>query len=97
MLILLAHTLKAAHWRVATAELMRSTCIQNPFSASDTRNVAILSLVQTLESVLQPFADSRMDNQERKRNLEEILKRSALFAFTIFSQPSCWDFNWMET
>lgn len=46
--------------------------------------------------MLHPFADSRMNNEERKRNLEEILKRSALFAFTIFSQPSSWDFDWKE-
>jgi hypothetical protein len=35
-----------------------------------------------------------MDNQERRHNLEEILKRSALFAFTLFSQPSEFGFDW---
>jgi hypothetical protein len=37
-----------------------------------------------------------MDNTQRRRNLEEVLKRSALFAFTLFSQPSTWDFDWRE-
>jgi hypothetical protein len=97
MLILLAHTLKVAYWRIMTTELMRSTYVQTPFSTSDSRNVAILSLAQALGNVLQPFVNSGMDDQERGRNLEEILKRSALFAFTMFSQPSTWDFDWKET
>ncbi|KAF1928221.1 uncharacterized protein M421DRAFT_391859 [Didymella exigua CBS 183.55] len=91
-----AHTLKAAHWRATTAELMHSTYVRNPLTASDSRNAAILGLAQILDSILQPFAGSRMNNQERKHNLNEVLKRSALFAFTIFSQPSSWDFDWKE-
>ena len=67
-----------------------------PIRPSDSRSIAIISIAQVLESILQPFADSRINNEERKRNLEEILKRSALFAFTIFSQPSLWDFDWKE-
>lgn len=50
----------------------------------------------TLEKILQPFADPRMNNEQRKRNLEEILKRSASFAFTLFSQSSAWDFDWKK-
>ncbi|KAF1936082.1 hypothetical protein EJ02DRAFT_516036 [Clathrospora elynae] len=42
------------------------------------------------------YADSRMNNEERKQNLEELLKRSASFAFTLFSQPSSWEFEWQE-
>lgn len=75
---------------------MRSTYVQDPFRTSDPRNLAISSIAKVLESVLQPFADSKVNNKERKRNLEEILKRAALFAFTIFSQPSSWDFDWRD-
>ncbi|KAF2626565.1 hypothetical protein BU25DRAFT_343373 [Macroventuria anomochaeta] len=91
-----AHTVKAARWRATTAELMHSTYVQDAFTSSDPRNAAIRSLTHVLENTLQPFADLRMNNEERKRNLEEILKRSAIFAFTLFSQPSSWDFDWKE-
>lgn len=37
-----------------------------------------------------------MDNNQRKRNLEEILKRAAGFAFTLFAHPSSWTFDWKE-
>jgi hypothetical protein len=87
---------KLAGWRVTTAELLQGSYIRDPFTASDSRNGGIQAVFDALESILQPFADSRMDNGERKRNLEEILKRSALFAFTLFSQPSTWDFDWRE-
>jgi hypothetical protein len=84
----------AARWRVSTAELMQSPYVREPFTSSDSRNTSIAAALETLENILRPFADSRMDNAQRKRNLEEILKRSALFAFTLFSQPSTWDFDW---
>ena len=35
-----------------------------------------------------------MEDGARSRNLEEILKRSAQFAFTLFSQPTSWKFDW---
>ena len=75
---------------------MHPTYVQDAFTPSDARNGAIHSLTQILENILQPFADSRMNNEERKRNLEGILKRSAIFAFTLFSQPSSWEFDWKE-
>ena len=85
-----------ARWRVMTAELIQSGYVRNPFSSSDSRNASIQSAFTVLDSVLQSYADSRMNNEERKRNLEELLKRSALFAFTLFSQPSAWEFEWQE-
>jgi hypothetical protein len=86
-----------ARWRVTTAELMQGSYVRDPFTASDSRNGSVQTAANTLENILRPFADSRMDNGERRRNLEEILKRSALFAFTLFSQPSTWGFDWRET
>ncbi|KAF2827016.1 hypothetical protein CC86DRAFT_382055 [Ophiobolus disseminans] len=91
-----AHASSLARWRVLTAELMQSTYVRDPFTASDSRNGSIANALGTLENILRPYADSRMDNGQRRRNLEEILKRSALFAFTLFSQPSTWDFDWRE-
>lgn len=86
----------AARWRVLTAELMQSTYGGDTFTSADSRNASVQSLVHLLENILLPFADSRMNNEQRKRNLEEIVKRSAIFAFTLFSQQSLWDFDWKE-
>jgi hypothetical protein len=83
-----------ARWRVTTAELMHGSYVRDPFTASDGRNASVQAAANTLDNILRPFADSRMENGERRRNLEEILKRAALFAFTLFSQPSTWDFDW---
>ncbi|KAH7413740.1 hypothetical protein DE146DRAFT_601416 [Phaeosphaeria sp. MPI-PUGE-AT-0046c] len=85
-----------ARWRVMTAELSQASYVRQPFTNADSRNASIQAALAVLENVLQPFADSRMDNSERRRNLEEILKRSALFAFTLFSQPSTWGFDCCE-
>ncbi|CAI9628657.1 hypothetical protein GT037_001948 [Alternaria burnsii] len=85
-----------ARWRVMTAELMQSSYVRNPFSPSDSRHASIQATLATLDNVLQPYADTRMNNGERKRNLEELLKRAALFAFTLFSQPSAWEFEWQD-
>jgi hypothetical protein len=79
-----------------TAELLQATYVRDPFARSDSRNGNVQAAVVALDNILRPFADSRMDNGDRKRNLEEILKRSALFAFTLFSQPSTWGFDWEE-
>ncbi|KAI4628199.1 hypothetical protein J4E80_002337 [Alternaria sp. BMP 0032] len=91
-----AQTSLMARWRVMTAELMQASYIRNPFGPSDSRHPSIQATLATLDNVLQPYADSRMNNGERKRNLEEVLKRAALFAFTLFSQPSAWEFEWQE-
>jgi hypothetical protein len=85
-----------AQWRVTTAELLQNSYVRQPFIASDSRNSNIQKATLTVDNILRPFADSRMDSADRKRNLEEILKRSALFAFTLFSQPSTWAFDWQE-
>ncbi|KAH8731914.1 hypothetical protein GQ44DRAFT_670571 [Phaeosphaeriaceae sp. PMI808] len=90
------HTPLAPRWRVMTAELLQSSYIRDPFNASDNRNGSIQAALDALDNILQPYADSRMDNGQRRRNLEEIIKRSALFAFKLFSQPSTWDFDWKE-
>jgi hypothetical protein len=92
----IAHALYMSKWRVITAELMQSVYVRSPFSAGDPRSQNINAAIDVLEGILQPYADSRIDNTQRRRNLEEILKRSATFAFTLFSQPSSWKFDWQD-
>lgn len=77
-----------ARWRAMALELSHSNYVRAPFDASDSRHASILSLLAVLDQILQPFADPQMDNEERKRNLEEVLKRAASFAVTLFCQPS---------
>ncbi|KAH6638769.1 hypothetical protein C7974DRAFT_329428 [Boeremia exigua] len=91
-----AHVLRSARWRVTTAELLHTTYVSDAFASSDPRGATIRKLSFILENVLKPFADSRINDDERKRNLVELLKRSAMFAFTLFSQPSTWTFDWRE-
>jgi hypothetical protein len=91
-----ASTQTLARWRVMTADLLRSTHVHDAFSSSDSRHANIQAAMGALENILQPYADSRMNDEHRKRNLEEILKRAAGFALTLFSQPSTWDFDWKE-
>ncbi|KAI2488369.1 hypothetical protein Ptr902_02502 [Pyrenophora tritici-repentis] len=93
-LFFLAPYLKLARWRIFTAELLQSSYVRNPFTVSDSRHEVIQATLVVLDNILQSYADPRINNGERKRNLEELLKRSALFAFTLFSQPGAWEFEW---
>lgn len=90
------HSLLSAKWRAITAELTQSRYARNPFTADDSRLQNIQSAARILENVLRSYSDSRMDNGQRIQNLEEILKRAAQFAFTLFSQPSSFHFDWQK-
>lgn len=79
-------------WRTLTAELMHYN--RSGFAANDPRKDNIIKAVELLDAILHPYADERIDNNQRRRNLEEILKRAAAFAFILFSQPSTWKFDW---
>ncbi|KAF2746173.1 hypothetical protein M011DRAFT_478552 [Sporormia fimetaria CBS 119925] len=91
-----SHSMLLAKWRVISAELMQPNYSRTPFSASDSRLQSIERAIEDLDGVLRPYADSRMDGKQRLHNLREIIKRSANFAFTMFSQPSTWDFDWQK-
>jgi hypothetical protein len=75
---------------------MQPTYGQSVLDSSDPRLESIKDASIILDSILRPFADLRMNNNERRRNVEEILKRAASFAFILFSQPSTWSFDWKE-
>lgn len=89
-----AQTTYLAHWRGLTAELLHSTYGKNSFTTSDPRLRSIENAINALDGILLPFADSRMANTQRMQNLREILKRAATFAYTLFSQPSTYEFDW---
>ena len=89
-----AHSVLLSKWRAITAELTQSVYASTPFAATDPRLHNIQIAMATLDNILRPYVDSRMDDTQRSRNLQEILKRAAQFAFTLFSQPSSWRFDW---
>lgn len=76
---------------------MQAAYVRSAFSLDDNRIHNIQVAAGVLENVLRPYIDTRMDNGQRSRNLEEILKRAAQFAFTLFSQSSEWDFDWQDS
>lgn len=50
-------------------------------------------MVGDLDTLLQPFACPESDN-ERRRNMVEILRRGARFGYTLSTQPTGWKFDW---
>ncbi|KAF2467944.1 uncharacterized protein BDR25DRAFT_266414 [Lindgomyces ingoldianus] len=91
-----AHALFLSKWRAMTAKILQPSLTESSFSSSDPRNHNIQAALEVLDRILQPYCDSRVDNNQRRCNLEEILKRAASFAFTLFSQPGSWDFDWQD-
>jgi len=63
--------------------------------ASDPRALAIASALNLADSILRPFSSSQSEDEEqaRLRNLEEIMKRAARFAYVLVSQPTLWKFE----
>lgn len=90
------HNPLLCRWRMITAHLTQATYVRNSFTSSDPRQASVQSALKDLDDILCPFTDPRLDNKQRKQNLREILKRAAIFAFTLFSQPSTFDFDWQK-
>jgi hypothetical protein len=47
-----------------------------------------------LDTLLQPFACPESDDG-RRRNMVEILRRGARFGYTLSTQPTEWEFDWI--
>lgn len=69
---------------------------QRTLSRADSRHPNIEKALKTLDRVLYPYADQSRNDNDRLKNLEEILKRGARVGFLLFSQPSIWRFDWKE-
>jgi len=72
-----------------------TTSSSQDIGPSDPRSVAIASARSYADSILRPFSSSQTQDEElaRLRNLEEILKRAARFAYVLVSQPTLWKFE----
>jgi hypothetical protein len=79
-------------WRQITANLMQRTYGGSTIPPSDARMTNIQELVRRLDAVLVHSASST--GQDRRSNLEELIKRGARFGYTVFSQPTEWTFDW---
>lgn len=86
--------LSLVKWRALTAQVLQSDKTRSAFETNNGRTSSVHASLDMVDRVLRPFANGRMNDVQRRRNLEEIIKRSANFALTLFSQPSSYDFDW---
>lgn len=84
-------------WRTITAVMLQPTYGSKTITKDDPRVHNIGQALEELDSVLVRLRSRRDENSQRRRNLEEILKRAAGFAFLLFSHPSFWEFDWQTT
>ena len=93
-------TLYAVHgaflskWRTITSFLSAQTFGGNTIADKDSRSDHVRKALADADSILKPYVNPREDNAARLRNLEEIMKRAVRFAYTLFSQPSTFRFDW---
>lgn len=74
--------------------MLQPTYGSKTITDADPRAHNIGLALDDLDSVLTRLRARRDENAQRRRNLEEILKRAASFAFILFSHPSFWTFDW---
>ena len=84
-------------WRSITSTLLQSTYGQPTTTEADPRNESVRKAMQVADIILRPYVDERADNAARLYNLEEIMRRAVRFAYTLFSHPSFWRFDWQDT
>ena len=78
-----------------TATLASSLYGRDAFGPQDTRLEQVHSVVGDIDTFLAPLADN-VDHETRLNNLEEIVKRSARLAWTLFSQPCEFQIDWRD-
>lgn len=94
---MIVETLPIIFWRTLTSQLLYPRGTQSSSGIVEGQNVSTQATADTLDQVLQPFADGRLDNAQRRKNLEGIIKRSVAFALTLFAQPSSFEFEWVKS
>lgn len=73
---------------------MHNTYVTNAFSHVDSRTANVERALKDLEPLLALFAVPAM--QGRMEHLRRVLQKGARLAFTLFSEPCVWQFNWDE-
>ncbi|KAF1949018.1 hypothetical protein CC80DRAFT_281640 [Byssothecium circinans] len=94
-----------SRWKQISATLLHSTYTTDAFTHFDSRTVNIERALKALDPLLSAYAiplnrndglqtHSRPSQDARLSDLRDVLKLGARFAFTLFSQPSFWKFDW---
>ncbi|KAH6676306.1 hypothetical protein B0J14DRAFT_351916 [Halenospora varia] len=83
-------------WKTISGALLQQQYGQQP-GENDPRDATIAQALAAAEPILHPFINPSVDAAARRRNLEGVLKRAAQFAFLLFSQPGCFQFDYTGT
>ncbi|KAF1993422.1 hypothetical protein P154DRAFT_589666 [Amniculicola lignicola CBS 123094] len=86
-----------SRWKQITATLMHSTYVQQAFTHFDSRTINVERALNDIDYLLCTYAVSRGTSSEehiRQTELRDVLRAGAKFAFTLFAQPSFWQFDW---
>jgi hypothetical protein len=86
-----------SRWKQLSATLLHSTYVADAFSSFDGRTVNIERAMMDLGPLLATYAipkDAGRKTGARLGDLREVLRKGARLAFTLFSQPCFWTFDW---
>ncbi|KAF3011185.1 hypothetical protein E8E13_011577 [Curvularia kusanoi] len=86
-----------SRWKQITATLLQATYEEDAFSPFDARTINIERAMEDLGPLLNSYAipnDAGFEKGSRVRELRDIVRMGAQFAFTLFSQPCLWSFDW---
>ncbi|KAF2183183.1 hypothetical protein K469DRAFT_711155 [Zopfia rhizophila CBS 207.26] len=79
-----------SRWKAITGALLQPRYgKQDPNAQSQ----SVAEAIAELDSVLAPFVKGNLDGDQRRRNLDMIISRSAQLAFLLFSQPGSFSFD----
>ena len=86
-----------SRWKQISATLLHETYVHDAFSPFDGRTINIERAIEDLGPLLRTYAlpdDGGHGRGTRIADLRDLLRKGARFAFTLFSQPCLWTFDW---
>lgn len=86
-----------SHWKQISATLLHSTYEEDAFSPFDARTINIERAMEDLGPLLNTYAipdDAGFERGSRVGELRKVMRMGAELAFTLFSQPCLWSFDW---
>jgi hypothetical protein len=86
-----AQAILYSKWKAITGALMQPEPGKSVHDPSRAHNFA--GIVAELDSILGPFVQGALNGEQRQKNLEMILTRSANLAFLLFAQPGSFKFE----
>lgn len=92
---ILGHFTSLSQWKQLTASLLYNTYERDAFTLFDSRTANIERAVEDLNPLLRQFAaPEHTISVQRVEELRSIARKAAHLAFTLFSQPCFWSFDW---